>query len=90
MSMSHLQGRVIRRVHHVWTQRLLAEEEISHIIEIAIISDGGFTDKIRITNMRRRGGQMLEDHLNPRELEGSMEVKKSEEEVFKPAGNRHH
>ena len=55
-----------------------------------IISDGGFTDKIRITNMRRRGGQMLEDHLNPRELEGSMEVKKSEEEVFKPAGNRHH
>ena len=33
---------------------------------------------------------MLEDHLNPRELEGSMEVKKSEEEVFKPAGNRHH
>ena len=33
---------------------------------------------------------MLEDHLNPRELEGSMEVKKSEEEVFKPAGNRHY
>ena len=33
---------------------------------------------------------MLEDHLNPRELEGSMEVKKSDEEVFKPAGNRHH
>ena len=55
-----------------------------------IISDGGFTDKIRITNMRRRGGQMLVDHLNPRELEGSIEVKKSEEEVFKPAGNRHH
>ena len=50
----------------------------------------GFTDKIRITNMRRRGGQMLVDHLNPRELEGSIEVKKSEEEVFKPAGNRHH
>ena len=33
---------------------------------------------------------MLVEHLNPRELEGSMEVKKSEEEVFKPAGNRHH
>ena len=33
---------------------------------------------------------MLEDHLNPRELEGSMEVKKSDEEVFKPAGNCHH
>ena len=33
---------------------------------------------------------MLDYHLNPKELEGSMEVKKSEEEVFKPAGNRHH
>ena len=55
-----------------------------------VLSGGGFTDKIRITNMRRRGGQMLVDHLNPRELEGSIEVKKSEEEVFKPAGNRHH